>query len=177
MKKIILLLVAVIATTLGAKAQTVTMPFYYGTNQTIGLGVNVVTQSNLLIGGGMSVFVGKGGAVGTDYSNVFGPNAFKEDVYEITTSKNISVYGTIGYNFKNFIVGSKIGYGTKSTHYNSYDNYQILSPSGYYHVSESAGGEFLVGGFVTYMSKSIISPFIGYDNFNGGIIGISVDFF
>ena len=145
---------------------------YYGMNKVIGF--DITYGRDIMYGIGLSMFMGKSG-VG-EVHDTFGPNAFREDIYEINTVKNISLYGIIGYKpIKELIVQGKLGYGEDRKYFNAYDEYQILSPNGYYYTSQSAGGSILLGGSIQYVIDNI-SPYVGYDNYNGLKIGVGYNF-
>jgi hypothetical protein len=147
---------------------------YYGTTDKFGFDLNFNTKTNLVLGVGLSG--GLKGGIGKDYSETIGPNAFSSDIYETTIRDNLGVYGTFGYAIDKLTIGGKIGYGTTMKYYNAYDKLQILAPNGYYFTSQEFGSEVLSGLFISYKLKSMISPYFGYDNFNGANIGISFRF-
>ena len=147
------------------------MIFYYGTTAKFGFDFNYNTKTNLVWGFGFSGSL-KGG-IGKDYSKTMGPNAFSDDIYEIKVGDYLGFYGTFGYAFDKLTIGGKFGYGSTMKYYNAYDKYQILDPSGYYFTSQEAGGKVLSGLFMSYKLKTLISPYFGYDNFNGANLGIS----
>jgi hypothetical protein len=144
---------------------------YYGSTKKLGFEANLTTKTNLLIGGGLSMDLNRGG-IGEDYSATMGPNAFREEIYDIRITDYISIYGTIGYTYKRLSFGGKLGIGGKAKYYNAYDNRQILSPNGYYYTSTYLGNEILLGVFAAYKTNGKISPYFGYDTFNGINIGL-----
>lgn len=152
---------------------TMNIAGYYGTNKVIGF--DFTLGGKIMYGAGFSMYVGHGG-VGRDYSNTMGPNAFSGEIYERITAKNTSFYGIVGYKVtKELIVQGKLGYGGDTKYFNAYDKSQILSTNGYYYTSQNGGGAILLGGSVQYVIDNI-SPYVGYDNFNGLKIGVGYNF-
>ena len=154
-------------------SQVMNFAGYYGTDKVIGF--DFTGGKNIMYGIGFSTYVGHGG-VGRDYSNTMGPKAFSSEIYEKITAKNVSFYGIVGYKVtKELIVQGKLGYGGSTTYFNAYDKRQILSTNGYYFTSQDGGGNVLLGGSVQYVIDNI-SPYVGYDNFNGLKIGLGYNF-
>ena len=152
----------------------VNLPIFYGATNKLGFDVLLTTKTNFIYGGGLTLGLDPKGK-GKDYSSTMGPNAFRKEIYETRVSDNASLYGSIGYSFKNIIVGGKIGFGGATKYFNAYDKSQILSPSGYYYTATDGGSKGLFGGFVI-VKISKLSPYVGYDTFNGGIIGVSINY-
>jgi hypothetical protein len=153
---------------------SIDMILYYGTTDKFGFDLNFNTKTNFVLGFGLSG--GLKGGIGKDYSETMGPNAFRSDIYETTIRDNLGVYGTFGYAIDKLTIGGKIGYGSTMKYFNAYDKLQILAPNGYYFTSQEYGSEVLSGLFISYKLKSMISPYFGYDSFNGANIGISFRF-
>jgi hypothetical protein len=174
MKKLLVLTVLLVSLSVISYGQVkeVNMPIFYGTTNKLGLDVVVTTKTNLVYGGGLTIGLNPKGK-GKDYSETMGPNAFRNEIYEIRVSDNASLYGAIGYSFKNLIVGGKLGFGGATKYFNAYDKSQILSPSGYYYTATDGGSKGLLGGFVIIKVKNV-NPYFGYDTFNGGILGVSI---
>jgi hypothetical protein len=176
MKQIILSILMVIMTSLSfgqSKSITPNVSLFYGTQNTFG--VDFVTGKNdIVYGGGVSFYAGKGG-VGTEYTGIFGPNTYSNEIYDITIKKDMSVYCIFGRNLSdNTIIVSKIGLGRQVKYYNGYDKSQILSPSGYWFLREYSGADVIVGSVIQHKVKHLIT-YIGYDTFNGVTVGIGVN--
>jgi hypothetical protein len=153
--------------------QTSNITGYYGLNKVIGF--DFAYGKGIMYGLGVSMYVGRQG-VGENYSNTMGPNTFSSEIYEKITAKNVGLYGIVGYRAtKNLIVQGKLGYGGNIKYFNAYDKRQILSPNGYYYTSQDAGGSLLFGGSLQYVIDNI-SPYVGYDNYNGLKIGVGYNF-
>ena len=129
---------------------------------------------DIVYGGGVSFYVGKGG-IGTEYTGIFGPNTYSNEIYDTPIKKDMSVYCIFGrkLNDKTTII-SKIGLGTQVKYYNGYDKSQILSPSGYWFLREYSGADVIVGSVIQHKVKHLIT-YIGYDTFNGVTVGIGVN--
>jgi hypothetical protein len=178
MKKVLLSL-AIIAT-LGAQAQSkpnsTAISMYYGTSGIIG--------TNASLGKfGFGISIGIKGPIGEDYSNTIGPNAFKEDIYEIVEARNVGIKLMYGdYINPKMKISGVIGYGGYSKYYNAYDRRQILSPSGYYYTSVESKNILIYGININY---NIIKPSgflgtgmgveVGYNNYDNLHLGISLD--
>lgn len=150
------------------------MVLYYGTTNKFGFDFNINTKANFVWGFGFSG--GLKGGIGKNYSETMGPNAFRSDVYEIKVRENLGFYGTFGYGLNKLTIGGKLGYGSSVKYFNAYDKLQILAPNGYYYTSQDAGGKVLLGVFMSYKLKTMLSPYFGYDNFNGANLGMSIRF-
>lgn len=174
MKKLLVLSTMFFSFASYGQIKQVNLPVFYGTKNKIGIDLLVTNKSNLVYGAGLTINITSGG-IGEDYSKVMGPNAHRNEIYKIVVSDNASIYGTIGYSIRKIIVGGKVGFGGSSKYYNAYDKSQILSPNGYYYTATDGGSKSLLGGFIIYKIKRT-SPYIGYDTFNGGIIGISFNY-
>ncbi len=196
MKKVLLSL-AIIAT-LGAKAQSYTTGYEkemygkylkkfeknyafvsmsYGGASTIGVDAMIGK-----IGFGLSL--GMKGPVGEDYSDVIGPNAFREDIYEVVNAKSVSVRLIAGDNITDELkIAGMLGVGTTRDFFNAYDDYQILNPSGYYYTSANEKTSILYGFLANYRISEPDTIFgiswgmhIGYNNFDNFNAGISINF-
>jgi opacity protein-like surface antigen len=150
--------------------QSIDFILYYGTTDKFGFDFNLNTKTNFVWGFGFSG--GLKGGIGKNYSETMGPNAFSSDIYEIKVRENLGLYGTFGYAFDNLTIGAKLGYGSSVKFFNAYDKLQILAPNGYYYTSQDAGGKVLSGVFMSYKLKTTLSPYFGYDNFNGANFGM-----
>jgi hypothetical protein len=113
---------------------------------------------------------------GTDYSEIFGINTYRNDIYKIHTAKVGSAYAVIGANHKKFTLGCMLGAGYNYTYYNGYDNMQILSPSGYWYLVRKSPSTFLYGAQIQYIFAENFSTYIGYDNFNKYKFGLGLTF-
>ena len=176
MKQIILSILMVIMTSLTfgqSKTITPNVSLFYGTQNTFGVDF-VVGKNDIVYGVGTSFYVGKGG-IGTEYTGIFGPNTYSNEIYDTPIKKDMSVYCIFGrkLNDKTTII-SKIGLGTQVKYYNGYDKSQILSPSGYWFLRESSGTDVMVGSVIQHKVKRLIT-YIGYDTFNGVTVGIGVN--
>jgi uncharacterized protein YpmB len=91
MKQIILSILMVIITSLSfgqSKSITPNVSLFYGTQNTFG--VDFITRKNdIVYGGGVSFYGGKGG-FGTEYTGIFGPNTYSNEIYDITIKKDMS---------------------------------------------------------------------------------------
>ncbi len=156
-----------------SKSITPNISLFYGTQNTFGVDF-VVGKNDIVYGGGVSFYAGKGG-VGTEYTGIFGPNTYSNEIYDTPIKKDMSVYCIFGrkLNDKTTIV-SKIGLGTQVKYYNGYDKSQILSPSGYWFLREYSGADVIVGSVIQHKVKHLIT-YIGYDTFNGVTVGIGVN--
>ena len=128
--------------------------------------------------------------IGKDYTKDLGPFSIFDDIYETNVKGNIGVYGSFGYAFDKFTIGTKLGFATFKKYFNAYqgefkilvrdinskDFYKILAPNGKYFTSEDAGSKVLSGVFMSYKLNMKLSPYVGYDNFNGANLGISCRF-
>ena len=176
MKQIILSILMVIMTSLTfgqSKTITPNVSLFYGTQNTFGVDF-VAGKNDIVYGGGASFYAGKGG-VGTEYTSIFGPNTYSNEIYDTPIKKDMSVYCIFGrkLNDKTTIV-SKIGLGRQVKYYNGYDKSQILSPSGYWFLREYSGMDIMVGSVIQHKVKHLIT-YIGYDTFNGVTVGIGVN--
>ncbi len=146
---------------------------YYSTANT--LGFNIIGSNNFAIGIDFSLYMGEKG-IGKDYSNVFGPNAYAKDIYNIRTTPNYSLGLILGHKLHpHMLLYSKIGFSGQQKFYNGYDSQQILSPSGYWYVSENKGASPMIGigGVISYDKYNLI---VGYDNFNKLSLGLGLTF-
>jgi hypothetical protein len=136
---------------------------YYGTSNM--LGFSMIGSNKLAFGLDFSLYLGEKG-IGKDYSKVFGPNAYAKDIYDIRTTPTFSFGFILGRKiFPNFLLYSKFGISGQQKYYNGYDSQQILSPSGYWYVSENKGISPLLGlGLIMNYDK--FNLLVGYDNFN-----------
>jgi len=152
-----------------SKSITPNVSLFYGTQNTFG--VDFITRKNdIVYGGGVSFYVGKGG-IGTEYTGIFGPNTYSNEIYDITIKKDMSVYCIFGRNLSdNTIIVSKIGLGTQVKYYNGYGTY----PRGYWFLREYSGADVIVGSVIQHKVKHLIT-YIGYDTFNGITVGIGVN--
>lgn len=163
---------------LGVKVQaqrsyTSNVTVYYGTKSKVGF--DFVTGEKLVYGIGFAGYLGKG-AVGKDYSEIIGPNTYREDIYEIIEADNMGIYGLIGSRItKNFTLAAKLGFATRFKYYNGYDRQQILAPDGYWYTSQKVEGKALIGVF-TQVHIERWSPYVGVDNFSGVNIGLGYNF-
>jgi len=175
-KAIILMVLLGLGIGLSAQAQqsyTTNVTVYYGTKNKVGL--DFVIGEKLVYGAGFAGYLGKG-AIGKDYSEIIGPNTYREDIYEIIEADNMGLYGLIGSRItKNFTVAAKLGFATRFKYYNGYDSQQILSPDGYWYTSQKVEGKALVGVFTQIHIKRW-SPYLGVDNFSGVNIGLGYNF-
>ena len=175
MKQIILSILMVIMTSLTfgqSKTITPNVSLFYGTQNTFGVDF-VVGKNDIVYGVGTSFYVGKGG-IGTEYSGIFGPNTYSNEIYDTPIKKDMSVYCIFGRNLSdNTIIVSKIGLGTQVKYYNGYGTSPTLSPSGYWFLREYSGADVIVGSVIQHKVKHLIT-YIGYDTFNGITIGIGV---
>jgi hypothetical protein len=185
MKKINLNLVVLVVTLLGvllaltAKAQKTEMSasFYYGTSNVIG--------TNVIFGKfGFGISLGVKGPVGEDYSNTMGPNAFREDIYQIIEARNVGIKVMYGdYIIPKTKVSAVLGYGSYSIYHNAYDHHQILSPSGYYYTAVEGKSVLIYG---VNVHRTITEPKglfgigmgieAGYNNFDNLHLGVSMVF-
>ena len=129
------------------------------------IGFELLGGGDFLIGFGLLSTIKKNG-YGTDYSEIFGINTYRSDIYRIHTAKVASAYGVIGVNHKKLTLGCILGAGYNNTFYNGYDNSQILSPSGYWYLSKKEQSTFLYGAQIHYIFAENFSTYFGYDNFN-----------
>jgi hypothetical protein len=93
MKQIILSILMVIMTSLTfgqSKTITPNVSLFYGTQNTFGVDF-VVGKNDIVYGVGTSFYVGKGG-VGTEYTGIFGPNTYSNEIYDTPIKKDMSVY-------------------------------------------------------------------------------------
>lgn len=149
------------------------MAAYYGTNTK--LGMDIIYGKKIVGGIGVATHLGKG-AVGKDYSETMGPNAFADDIYEVIEADDIAIYGIIGSRVTSqLMIAAKLGVGTRTKYYNGYDEFQILSPNGYWYTSTDAGTKVLIGAFAQYQIGKW-SPYLGADTFSGINIGIGYNF-
>ena len=195
MKKVLLSLAIIIA--LGAEAQSYTTGYEkemydkhlkkfeknyafvsmsYGGASTIGVDAMIGK-----IGFGLSL--GTKGPVGKDYSDVVGPNAFREDIYEVVNAKSVSVRLIAGDNITDELkIAGMLGIGTTRDFFNAYDDRQILDPSGYYYTSANEKASILYGFLINYRVTKPKNMFgigwgvhIGYNNFDKVNAGISMN--
>lgn len=146
---------------------------YYGTKKKVGF--DFMTGEKLVYGAGFAGYIGKG-AVGKDYTETMGPNAFREDIYEIIEADNIGFYGLLGTRIsKYFTIAAKLGFANRVKYFNGYDKYQILAPDGYWYTSQKLDSKALVGAFAQINAEKW-SPYIGVDNFSGVNIGLGYNF-
>jgi hypothetical protein len=121
---------------------------YFGAQSTIGasFAMNIPQLNpNLRFGWRISAPL-EGGGIGTNYSEIFGPNTYKKEIYEVVESTDYSGFLSVEYELLDRItVGGLIGLYETSTKYNAYDNSQILSPSGYYYTSNNVKTHSSVG--------------------------------
>ena len=179
MKQIILSILMVIMTSLTfgqSKTITPNVSLFYGTQNTFGVDF-VVGKNDIVYGGGVSFYAGKGG-IGTEYTGIFGPNTYSNEIYDTPIKKDMSVYCIFGrkLNDKTTIV-SKIGLGTQVKYYNGYGTSPTSptsSPSGYWFLREYSGADVIVGSVIQHKVKHLIT-YIGYDTFNGVTVGIGVN--
>ena len=146
---------------------------YYGNNSKLGFELTMTGKT--VWGIGASFHLGKGG-VGEDYSATMGPNAFPKDIYQVISADYVGIYGIVGKQVtKNLTVTGVLGFSERLKYYNGYDKYQILSPSGYWYTGTSLGVDVLYGATIQY-NIDHVTPYIGYDNFNGVKVGIGYTF-
>ena len=175
-KATILMVLCIIG--LGVKVQAqrtynTNVTVYYGIKNKVGF--DFVMGEKLVYGAGFAGYLGKG-AVGKDYSEIIGPNTYREDIYEIIEADNMGLYGLIGSRItKNFTVAAKLGFATRFKYYNGYDRQQILAPDGYWYTSQKVEGKALIGVF-TQIHIERWSPYVGVDNFSGVNIGLGYNF-
>jgi hypothetical protein len=147
--------------------------FYYGTSNTIGF--IFLGSDRYSFGLDCSLYFGEKG-IGKDYSNVFGPNVYPKDIYKINNTPTYSIGLLFGKRiYQKLIVYSKLGFSGESTYYNGYDNQQILSPNGYWYVSQNKGTSPMLGLGMVY-NQDRLSFLLGYDNFNKLKLGIGFTF-
>jgi hypothetical protein len=175
-KATILMVLGVLGIGLSVQAQqsyTSNVTAYYGIKNKIGF--DFVMGEKLVYGAGFAGYIGKG-AVGKDYSEIIGPNTYREDIYEIIEADNLGLYGLIGSRItKNFTVAAKLGFATRFKYYNGYDRQQILATDGYWYTSQKVEGKALVGVF-TQIHIERWSPYVGVDNFSGVNFGLGYNF-
>jgi hypothetical protein len=179
MKQIILSILMVIMTSLTfgqSKTITPNVSLFYGTQNTFGVDF-VVGKNDIVYGGGVSFYAGKGG-IGTEYTGIFGPNTYSNEIYDTPIKKDMSVYCIFGRKLNdNTTIISKIGLGTQVKYYNGYGTsptYPTSSPSGYWFLREYSGADVIVGSVIQHKVKHLIT-YIGYDTFNGVTVGIGVN--
>jgi hypothetical protein len=153
----------------GQKNETGTI--YYGTNNKVGFELNIITKKNISYGFGVTYDLTKkniGGEVPKDIYDA-SPSLFvikSTELYDIG-----SLYGTFGYHFsEDILIGIKIGFGSKA-----YYNYLEPNSVGNY-FKQDGGTRILYGGFMTFTTRSTISPYMGLDNYNGLNVGITCNF-
>lgn len=154
-------------------APRATFNITYSTGQT--LGMNFLAGKDWVFGFDGSVYMGQA-AVGRDYSNIFGPNAFQNDIYEIVDAPSVSVSLLLGKKvFDRFSLFSKIGLGTTRRYYNGYDPSQILSPNGYWYTSQPLSTQVLIGVGAQYTINKLALQ-LHYDKFNQVTFGLGIGF-
>ena len=169
---IIIVLISFISSSF-AQITSSSLSTYYGNNNKIGF--ELTMTGNTVWGMGASFHTGKG-SVGKDYSTIIGPNTYPSDIYQVISADYVSIYGIVGKQVtKNLTVTGNLGFSERMRYYNGYDKHQILSPNGYWYTSTSLGADILYGATIQY-NIDHITPYIGYDNFNGVKIGIGYTF-
>jgi hypothetical protein len=169
---IIVVLISFVSSTF-AQITSTNLSTYYGNNNKIGFEISFA--GNTVWGVGGSFHTGKGG-VGRNYSSTVGPNTFHEDIYEVKSADYVSFYGIVGKQItKNLTVTGNLGFSERLKYYNGYDKSQILSTNGYWYTSASLGVDILYGVTAQY-NIDHITPYIGYDNFNGVKVGVGYTF-
>lgn len=170
--KVTLTIIIVLISFVSSLAQN-NLTVYFGNKNKIGF--EFMYSGNTTWGLGGSVYLGKGG-VGENYSKTMGPSAYPKDIYEVVVADNASFYGIIGKKItENLTVTGNLGFSAQLKYYNAYDKYQILSPGGHYYTAVNNSTDILYGGSVQY-NINHVTPYIGYDNFNGTKVGIGVTF-
>jgi hypothetical protein len=153
-------------------APMMNMSTHYGSNNFFGFDISV--GKKVTYGLGLSIYIGKS-SVGQEFTN-FHWSKYSSDVYEKISAPNISLYGIVGYKpIPNLIIQGNLGMGTKLNYYNAYDKYKILGTNGFYYTTTDAGTTLLVGGSVQYIFNKV-SPYVGYDTFNGIKVGVGYNF-
>ena len=146
---------------------------YYGTANK--LGFIFLGSDKYSFGLDFSLYMGEKG-IGKDYSQVFGPNAYPKDIYKINTAPTVSLGFIFGKRiFSKIIIYSKLGVSGEKKYYNGYDSQQILSPNGYWYVSENKGTSLMYG-IGTVFNQDRLSFLLGFDNFNKLKLGIGFTF-
>lgn len=192
MKKIFMVAIALIATSVGYSQTSVSV--LYGVNSTVadrlpgaGSYTDLVTWHHYLITevkGGKKLVYGLGigiplnsGAVGEHYT-VIDWTHYPNDVYQKITGPNASFYGILGYRVIKEMMSINFNFGilTNETFYNARDPFKILSPNGYYYTSESAKSTSLFGASIQMIPTKNLSVDIGLDNVHGFKIGLGYAF-
>lgn len=159
------------------KAQTpkseVSLSLYGGQKSSVGF--DIVGGHKLLIGLGVGMYYGQQG-VGEDFTQIFHWTKYAKDVYQHIEAPHVSIYGITGYKLtEKFSVQVNVGMWTKRRYHNAVDMSGILGNAGFYHTSEDAGINPLVGGSLNYEVKTI-GAMVGYDTFSGAKVGITYSF-
>lgn len=174
MKKLILFAFALMVS-VSSFGQTYAMNAYFGTSSKFGFDITLTEKNKILYGMGFSTTLTTLG-IGEDYTGIMRPDQFDE-MFEIVSGEDVSIYGIVGYQVSDKLtMSTNFGYGTTTKYYNSYDRFQILSPTGYYYTSAPDGGIFVIGLNATYNLNDYVSVMVGYDNFNEGKIGLGLNF-
>lgn len=127
---------------------------------------------------GLEVLFGAGYTI--NYENVgigkklsLHPSQYPTHIYQSIVQHRTSIYGTVGVKIKNkYILTTQVGYGETTIIKNAYDPTFSLSKNGLYHYNTKVGGGKQMFGASLQYFNSPISPYIGYDTFNGLKLGI-----
>ena len=159
-------------------AQDMGMSMYTTSEGALGFTIdaNFTKESKVYYGMAM-LFYQTSGVGESDYSNVFGPNAFRGEIYETVNGINNSAYAVVGYRvLEMVIVKGLIGATSRTIFYNGYDPYQILSPSGYYYTSQLGETTLSYGVQASIQAYKGVSLELGTTNQDGFSVGVGYRF-
>lgn len=141
---------------------------HYGTNNKLGFELNVVGKKNISYGFGLTFDLTKKNIGGEIPKDIYDLTPYLYNIKSVNLYDVGSLYGTFGYHFnKKIVVGAKLGFGSKKFYTYFYDN----SYGNY--ITTDGGTYLLYGMFITRISTKLISPYLGYDNYNGINLGIT----
>lgn len=140
--------------------------FFYGTNNKVGFELNAITKSNLTYGFGLTFDLERknvGGEILKDHYDAFPSPGIKNRVlYDLG-----SLYGTFGYSDRYCNLGIKLGVAARGW-YNYLENGNYFTTNG--------GIPFLYGVYINPHLNRGLTPYVGYDNFNGFNFGLTIRF-
>lgn len=136
---------------------------FYSTNNKLGFELNAFTKSKLTYGFGLTFDLERknvGGAINKDAYDLYPTGIKSIQLFDLG-----SLYGTFGYDNDICTLGVKLGVGAKGW-YNYLDNGNYFMTNG--------GTYLLYGVYANPHLNKTLSPYLGYDNFNGFNFGITI---
>lgn len=145
------------------KENSIDVTFQYGTATTLGAELSKTTN-NTIVGVGYSRYIGA-----TDFTNVGANNYTYIDSYK---TKHQAFYLLLGKRINKMILGLRGGISNNAIN----SRYLTTAPISVVHESKSPTNyEFLYGGYVGYRLNQSLNINLGYDTFNQGTLGLTLN--